>query len=125
MVQLVVGAAIVVSGRVLAARRSAPADLAGRWEFPGGKVESGEDIQAAIVRECREELGVAIEPVREIGTAVGAIELRLWLANLISGEPIALEDHDELRWLGSGALDNVEWLPIDRDLLASVQPYLS
>ena len=58
--RIVVGAAIVHDGRLLAARRSAPADLAGGWELPGGKVEPGESEADALVRECREELGVAV-----------------------------------------------------------------
>jgi 8-oxo-dGTP diphosphatase len=122
--QLVVGAAIVVDGKVLAARRNAPSDLAGGWEFPGGKVEAGENCATAVVRECAEELGVVVEPIRELGVAFGAIELRLWLVVLVSGMPDALEDHDELRWLDSESLDDVDWLPIDADLLDCVRPLL-
>ena len=54
---LVVGAAVVRHGRVLATRRTNPPEAAGRWEFPGGKVEPGEDAEDAVVREIREELG--------------------------------------------------------------------
>jgi 8-oxo-dGTP diphosphatase len=61
----VVGAAIVRDGRVLAARRTHPAETAGRWEFPGGKVEPGETPQAALAREITEELGARV--------AVGAL----------------------------------------------------
>jgi 8-oxo-dGTP diphosphatase len=123
--RLVVGAAIVVAGRVLAARRNAPAELAGGWEFPGGKVEPGEQAAAAVVRECYEELGIVVDPVRELAAAVGAVELRLWLAELSVGTPVALADHDELRWVGSAELDDLAWLPIDRELLAVVRPLLS
>ena len=52
----VVGAAIVRTGQVLAARRSYPAEAAGRWEFPGGKVDPGELPEAALCRELEEEL---------------------------------------------------------------------
>ena len=58
---LVVGAAILDDGRVLAARRTSPAAAAGRWEFPGGKVEAGEAPDEALVREIAEELGCGIE----------------------------------------------------------------
>ncbi|MFM7212080.1 MAG: NUDIX domain-containing protein, partial [Actinomycetota bacterium] len=61
---VVVAAAILRDGRYLAARRTRPAWAAGRWEFPGGKVEPGETEQQALVREIREELGVEIEVVR-------------------------------------------------------------
>lgn len=63
---VVVGAALLDGGRLLAARRSAPEELAGRWELPGGKVERGEAPEAALVRELREELGIAAEPVERV-----------------------------------------------------------
>ena len=61
---LVVGAAVVRDGRVLACRRTTPPEAAGRWEFPGGKVEPGESPDAALVRELHEELGVEAEHYR-------------------------------------------------------------
>lgn len=63
---VVVAAALQESGRLLAARRSAPPELAGRWELPGGKVEPGEDPKRALVRELREELGIAAELVAPV-----------------------------------------------------------
>jgi 8-oxo-dGTP diphosphatase len=60
-VLVVVGAAIVRDGRVLAARRSAPSELAGGWEFPGGKVEDGERPEQSLIRELREELGIEVK----------------------------------------------------------------
>ena len=58
--RVVVGAAILHEGRLLAARRRPPSRLAGGWELPGGKVEDGESDESAIIREIREELGVEI-----------------------------------------------------------------
>jgi 8-oxo-dGTP diphosphatase len=131
-VGVVVGAAIVRAGRVLAARRSAPPELAGGWEFPGGKVEPGESDGTALARECREELGVSIVVAELLGaTALGATELgparelRVYRAELVSGEPRALQDHDELRWLDAGELESVRWLPADRPLLAAVAAELT
>lgn len=117
--QRVVGAALVRDGRVLAARRTRPAEAAGRWELPGGKVEPGESADAALVREVAEELGVTIEISRwlagsaPIGTAY---ELTVALATVVDGEPEPVE-HDRVRWLSAAELDDVDWLEPDRPFL--------
>lgn len=122
---LVVGAALVRDGRVLAACRSRPAALAGGWEFPGGKVEEGEGETDALARECLEELGVVVRVSERLGEAVdGAIRLVLYAAALVEGEPSPLEDHDELRWLTAADLATVKWLPIDQALLETVRELL-
>ena len=120
---LVVGAAIVVDGRVLACQRAHPPEAAGRWEFPGGKVEEGERQVDALVRECREELGVAIEVGERVGADVPLKEgrglLRVWLARLVGGEPRALE-HAEIRWLAADQLGTVPWLPADEPVVEAL-----
>lgn len=115
------GAAIVRNGRVLAACRARPPELAGGWEFPGGKVEPGESEPDALMRECREELGIAIQVGERLGDAVdGRIRLVLYACTAGAEEPRPLEDHDELRWLSAAELADVAWLPIDRALLPVV-----
>ena len=121
---LVVAAAIISDARVLAARLSAPSETAGGWEFPGGKVEPGETSEAALARECDEELGVTIHVGAHLGTATDRIELHLYAAEISAGIPLPLEDHDQLRWLRLGDLDSVDWLPVDRALLDVVRPLL-
>jgi 8-oxo-dGTP diphosphatase len=125
-VRIVVGAAIVRDGRVLAARRSAPPAVAGGWEFPGGKVEPGESAQAALIRECREELGVTVRVGELLGTATiqPGFELHVYAATLAAGTPHALQDHDELRWLAVAELDAVPWLPADRPILPTLRERL-
>ncbi|MFG3203288.1 (deoxy)nucleoside triphosphate pyrophosphohydrolase [Streptomyces sp. NPDC048192] len=115
---VVVGAALLDGGRLLAARRSAPADLAGRWELPGGKVEPGERPERALVRELREELGVDAEPVERVPgewPLRAPYVLRVWTARLRPGSPAPkpLQDHDELRWLTPDRLWEVDWLDQD------------
>ncbi|WP_167880303.1 (deoxy)nucleoside triphosphate pyrophosphohydrolase [Nocardioides guangzhouensis] len=125
--RLVVGAAVVRDGRVLACRRTSPPEAAGRWEFPGGKVEAGESPEQALVRELAEELRV---PVTVTGwldgvAAIGEThQLRVALATVVDGaEPDPVE-HDATRWLGVGELDDVDWLEPDRPFLAELAAYL-
>ncbi|WP_190023030.1 (deoxy)nucleoside triphosphate pyrophosphohydrolase [Streptomyces hiroshimensis] len=120
-VRVVVGAALFDEGKLLAARRSAPPELAGRWELPGGKLEPGESAEQALVRELREELGVEAEPLERV---VGEWPLRppyvlhVWTARLLAGEARPLQDHDELRWLTPDQVDDVDWLDQDRPAVA-------
>jgi len=121
--RVVVGAAMLRDGRVLAARRTSPAAAAGRWEFPGGKVEGVETPAGALVREVREELGCEVEVVRWLDGKVPVgehHELRVALARLIAGEPVPTE-HDRVRWLGPDELDAVDWLEPDRPFLAELR----
>ncbi|MFB7107939.1 (deoxy)nucleoside triphosphate pyrophosphohydrolase [Streptomyces sp. NPDC056190] len=121
---VVVGAALLDGGRLLAARRSAPAELAGRWELPGGKVEPGERPEAAVVRELREELGIETEVVERVPGSWPLrppYELQVWTARLRPGsaEPKPLQDHDDLRWLTPAEIWSVPWL--DQDVPAVKQ----
>ncbi|MBL1291022.1 (deoxy)nucleoside triphosphate pyrophosphohydrolase [Streptomyces sp. NPDC057067] len=118
---VVVAGAVCDGGRLLAARRSAPPELAGRWELPGGKLEPGESGEQALVRELREELGVEAEPLERIPgewPLKPGLVLRVWTVRLLSGEPSPLEDHDELRWLAPDEADDVDWLDQDRPAVA-------
>jgi 8-oxo-dGTP diphosphatase len=122
----VVGAAVLRDGRVLASRRTEPPRLAGLWEFPGGKVEPGEDDGSALVRELREELRVEVEVGDRLGDdlPIGATAvLRVYLCRLLSGEP-ALVDHDEHRWLGADDLLDVPWIPVDLPLVEQLRVLL-
>ncbi|MFF8862514.1 MULTISPECIES: (deoxy)nucleoside triphosphate pyrophosphohydrolase [unclassified Streptomyces] len=118
---VVVGAALLDDGRLLAARRSAPAELAGRWELPGGKVEADERPEDALVRELREELGIDAEPVERVPgewPLRTPYVLQVWTARLRPGSPAPepLQDHDELRWLTPAEVWDVPWL--DQDVAA-------
>lgn len=132
----VVGAVIVdepADGvrRVLAARRTDPPELAGRWEFPGGKVEPDETSQDALVREIREELGVTVAvgvEVADQGRAwpiSEAYELRLFVTTVIAGDPTPRDDHDAVRWLRIDELHDVDWLESDHQALDAVRKVLA
>jgi len=102
---LVVGAGVVVdkSGKFLIARRLEKAMLGGLWEFPGGKQKKGETIQACIIRELKEELGIEVE-VGDFLVIVHhayshfTMELHAYFAKIISGKPHSIECQD-FRWV--------------------------
>jgi 8-oxo-dGTP diphosphatase len=115
--------------RVLSARRTEPPSVAGGWEFPGGKVEPGEEPAAAAVREVREELGVDVRLGERVGPdwpLHGQAVLQLWWAVALPGqpEPRPLEDHDELRWLSAAELFDVPWLSADLPIVEHVRDLL-
>jgi len=126
---VIVAAVIVTNGRVLACERSAPPEVAGRWEFPGGKVEPGENDAQALVRECAEELGVRVEVGARVGPDVplahGRAMLRVFAVTLLEGDvPRALE-HAAMRWLSIDELHSVSWLPADKPIVAELPTLLA
>lgn len=110
--------------RVLAAQRSHPPELAGLWEFPGGKVEPDEEPRSALVRELREELGCEVTlgdelagPDQGVWPINERLCLRAWWCEDPPQEPEARE-HAALRWVSCP--DEVEWLPADVALARAV-----
>lgn len=119
----VVAAALIADSKVLVAQRASPPELAGRWEFPGGKVERGETRSAALARECAEELGCQVAVGAELGSGPLADggDLVLLEARLVPGSPMprALE-HRAVRWLASSELDTLDWLGTNRRYVTEV-----
>ncbi len=126
--RIIVGAAIVQNGRVLACARADRPESAGRWEFPGGKVEDGEEEPDALIRECEEELGVRVAVGDRVGGDVpladGSALLRVYVAGLTNGHVPRPLEHAELRWLAADELDSVHWLPADAPIVTALRPLL-
>jgi 8-oxo-dGTP diphosphatase len=125
----VVGAAIVREARVLVTRRGPAMALAGKWEFPGGKVEPGEDPRAALRREIAEELGVAVTVGARIGRGTApagesVIVLDVYCARLDSGE-IAPVEHSEWGWFDADAMRELDWAEADVPVLDTLHELLS
>jgi len=129
-----VGAAIVDSleapGSLLVARRTAPPQFAGMWEFPGGKVEANEAPESALHRELAEELGVEVQLGAELESDTTAgwplnerASMRVWFAEVTVGEPAPLEDHDELRWVSLSDPEEtlgLGWIPADLPIVQAL-----
>lgn len=121
----VVAALIWEGDRFLACQRPAHKARGLLWEFVGGKVEPGETKEEALIRECREELGVTIE-VGEVFMEVDhvypdlSVHLTLFQAKIVAGTPQELEHHD-IRWITPQEIDSYAFCPADTDILKRLQ----
>ena len=118
----VAAALIVREGRFLICRRPEHKARGGLWEFPGGKTEAGESVFDAVVRECREELGVTIVPSRVVDEVTHTypditVRLSLVLAVIAEGEPMLLE-HSALAWISPSDIPRYDFCPADYPMLS-------
>jgi 8-oxo-dGTP diphosphatase len=127
----VVAAALVRSGatpQLLIAQRPAGKWQAGRWEFPGGKVEADESSRQALARELREELGVEVQAAQLLGQFTHAypdrsVEIELWLVTQFTGQPLGL-DGQELHWVSLDELAARDLLEADRPMIEPLRQRL-
>ncbi len=109
-------------GQVLIAERPAGKHMAGRWEFPGGKVDPAESERQALERELREELGVEVEsaqPLMRLSHRYDdrQVELSLWVIGGYRGTP-APRERQRLKWVAPARL-------ADEDMLEADQPFIA
>ncbi len=114
-------------GCVLVTHRRDGQLLGGWWEFPGGKVETGESIEVALVRELREEVGIETEPVRALAEIIhtyphATVHLHPFLARCLAGEPQPLEVA-ACRWVNHAELTELaktQMLPGNQSLVVAL-----
>ena len=104
-------------------------EFKGQWEFPGGKVESGESSREALVREIQEELNVRIKVSRlidriEYDYPSFHLSMDCFWCEIADGE-IVLKEAESARWLKPGELHSVNWLPADRVLVDEIAEHLA
>lgn len=117
----VVAALIWDGERFLACRRPANKARGLKWEFVGGKVEPGETKQQALVRECREELGITVSVGKAFMEVIHeypdlTVHLTLFNAVITEGTPQMIE-HSDIRWITVEEIDGLEFCPADRAIL--------
>jgi 8-oxo-dGTP diphosphatase len=123
--RVVAAALFDADGRVLLADRPAGKHMAGWWEFPGGKVATGESDPDALVRELREELGVEARADAHVMSVTHdypdrIVEIALWRATILGGVPRGL-DGQQLKWVDTYALAEQRLLEADRPFIAALQ----
>jgi 8-oxo-dGTP diphosphatase len=130
-VVLVVAVALIdADGRVLIAKRPEGKTLAGRWEFPGGKVAAGETPETALIRELKEELGIDVTEsclapfsFASHGYETFHLLMPLYVCRKWTGTPQTLE-HPELKWVRPGKLADYPMPPADKPLIAMLRDFL-
>ena len=123
-IEVVAGALFDTTGRVLIAQRPPGKALAGRWEFPGGKLNDGEEAFAGLVRELREELGVAVHAAERLiryshKYPDRVVSLDMWIVTAWSGEPRGL-DGQALKWVRLAELRGEDILEADRPIIEAL-----
>jgi 8-oxo-dGTP diphosphatase len=124
ILEIVAGALVDAERRVLIAQRPAGKELAGRWEFPGGKLHANEAPRAGLVRELREELGVEVLEAESLiryphDYPDKTVWLDLWLVTSWRGEPQGL-DGQALRWVEIATLGEADLLEADRPMVEAL-----
>ena len=118
-------AAIIRRGDSVLATQRGYGDYKDWWEFPGGKIETGETPEAALIREIREELDTEIAVEGFLTTVEHDypefhLSMDCFLCTIAGGSPVLLE-HEAAKWLFPEELDSVQWLPADEEIVRKLR----
>lgn len=124
-IRVVAAALFDAQGRILITQRPTGKHMAGRWEFPGGKIAAGESEQEALARELQEELGVQMRSGRPVMALHHeydeyGVELSMWVVDGYDGEPQGL-DGQGLKWVEAARLLEEDMLEADRPFIEALQ----
>ena len=125
MKQIEVVAAIIRKGKKIFATQRGYGEWKDWWEFPGGKMETGETAEEALKREIREELATEISVDRLLCTVEYDypkfhLTMHCYLCTLLI-EALHLNEHEAARWLAKEELDSVQWLPADESIIEKLK----
>jgi 8-oxo-dGTP diphosphatase len=125
----VTAAIILKENKVLIAQRAPDEKMAGRWEFPGGKIEQGETPEQCLSREIIEELEVGVEVLDFFGESIyryehGEIRLLAYFCRWISGD-FTLHVHSRIEWAGKDELGGFDFAPADVPLVEKLKIFLN
>lgn len=121
----VVAAVIEKDNKIFCAQRNSEGALGGKWEFPGGKIESGEGREEALIRELREELEIDVEIKKHVMTVEHQypnffIVMHAFQCSIKCGE-IMLKEHQDSCWLKREELDQLDWAEADIPIYKKIQ----
>jgi len=128
MKKIDVVAAIIKDKDTILATRRGYGEFVNMWEFPGGKIEIGENNKEALIREIKEELSITIS----VDTFVKTVEydypnfhltMHCFICTQINGT-LTLNEHNDAKWIHKSELDELDWLPADLELLQELKKYL-
>ena len=118
-------AIIIQNHKILCVQRGTGRHLAGKWEFPGGKVRPGESMEASVVREVREELDLDVEVQKKLSAVTHSypdktVRLLPFICR-ITGGTLHLHEHQSYQWLGPEELDGLDWCEADQPILRELR----
>lgn len=123
-------AAIIKKDNTILATQRGYGDLQGGWEFPGGKIETGENHATALIREIKEELDAYVAVHEHVitieynGYEKFDLTMHCYMCSLLHNSHITLVEHEAAKWLSKDMLYTVDWLPADIDAVKEIEKYL-